>query len=744
MKRITLFLLLLSFPLMIFAQKLDYQAIAYDKQAPVNGERLNNLKGDGDVFWSTTFDMADPSNPLGWSWPEGWTNFDNTDRGDVWIWSKDSIKGYYTKLPGIDSNTPEDGWMILPSDAYNYRDNVQTFNNVDAWFQIAPIDCSAVSSVVIRFYQQFRTCCDNAYVLSLMVSNDGGVHWATYDCRFGTRVNDWALRNDVEINISDVAAGMNQVLIRFYYSTARNYFWAIDDLRLTEAYHNELVLEGNWAYMFNGDPENEEGFLPYLPYKFIQGTQFGQHTFKAAFLNQGMDDQEGVALQVVVDKNGTNVFTATSAPTDIWTLERDTLELTNQPFQPADYGDYYMTYNAISDNEEQVPSNNSRTYYLTVNDSIYSRCDDVNEDNQSTAGWAAGGNSDGDMLGVIYEVTQPVEVNSISTLITQRLDRPGAGTRVGFECQYWIYKNVVDEGWVPVISSGVHVIVQEDLDEWLTMSLEKDGESEFLEPGEYIAAIQTWHWGGLHPNNGVYRFSIGYDKTYYCPDVKPQQCWIESGEWGTCGGKLNMIRMNFKEQAGGPASATVVFNVNMNKQIQKGSMNPATDFVDVTGSFNNWTGSDHLTDADGDGIYTITLSGMPSFREIAYKYRINGSAALEEFPNGGPNREAMVRYYTIVNDVYNNGKSVLNVPDTDLRSYLSVFPNPAQGSVSVVIANAEATNMLITLTSLDGRVVYRDEIKSVLNDTKNIDLSGFAKGLYLLKVNESVTRLVVE
>jgi hypothetical protein len=735
-------MVLLSLSLTIFAQKPVIQANAYDKQAPAASELQKSLKGDGDVFWSTTFNFADPSNPLGWSWPEGWVSHDNTEFGNVWIWSKDSILGYYTKLPGVNSYSPEDGWLILPSDAYNYRDNVQTLNNVDAYIQLAPIDCSSKSSVVVRFYQQFRTCCDNAYVLNMMISNDDGVHWANYDCRFGTRVNDWALKNDVEINITDVAAGMGKILIRFYYASARNYFWAIDDLRLTEAYHNDLVLEGTWAYMTNGDPEDEEGFVPYIPYKFVQGTDFGKHTFKAAFLNQGTDDQEGVALQVNVNKAGTQVYTATSEKSDIWTIERDTIDLTGTPFQPDGFGDYHLVYNAISENQEQVPANNSRTYYLTVSDSIYSRCDDINEDNQSTAGWSAGGNSDGDMLGVLYKITKPVEVNSLTTLITQRLDRPGAGTRVGFECQYWIYKNT-EEGWIPLLSSGVHQIAASDLDEWLTMSLDKDGEAEFLEPGEYIAAIQTYHFGGLHANNGQFRFSIGYDKTYNTPSGKTLQCWIESGEWIECGGKLNMIRMNIKE-TGGPATGTVVFNVDMNKQILKGSMNPATDFVDVAGTFNNWGGSAHMTDTDGDGIYTISIDNVPVFKEIEYKYRINGSWTLAEFPNGAPNREAMVRYYTVLNDNYNNNISVLGVPVTGLTSSVSLYPNPASNMVTIAIANAEMKDVTITLTNLQGQTVMRKEIRSVMNHNENLDLSGFAKGIYLVRVNDTVSKLIVQ
>jgi len=739
MKKFTLLFLSLLFPLLAAAQFTNPRAGLVDKDDVAKATRASQLKGDGDVFWSTTFDFKDETSELGFRWPEGWTNRDNTDRGDVWVWGDDSIKGRFTRLPGLNSHTPGDGWIMFTADLYNYKDNVVTSNTHDAWFQIPAIDCSSKSSVIVKFYQNFRTCCGSPNV-KLYVTNDGGVHWAIYDCAFGTQTNDFCLRNEAEINISEVAAGLPNVELRFWFQENTHYFWALDDLSLSEGFHNELVLEDDRAYMINGIENDEEGFMPYLPWKQFNSPGFGAHTFWAAFYNNGLDDQEGVALNVDVTKNGEAAFTAVSGTSDIWTLERDTLNFTGSPFRPDGYGDYHFTYTAVSDNEEQVPGNNTANYYLTVSDSIYSRCDDVKEDNQSTAGWAGGGNSDGDYLGVLYTLVQPMEVNSLSVLITHRTDNPGAGTRVGMECQYWIFKDMGEDGFAPIISSSPLTIEEQHFEEWVTLPLEKDGESEFLTPGNYIAAIQTWHGGGANADNGVFRFSIGYDMTYYTAS-KSLMLWAESDTWGNPG-RLNMIRMNFNE-TGGPATGTVVFNADMNAQIAKGSMNPATDFVDVTGSFNDWSGSAHMTDADGNGVYTLTVTGIPVFQEIDYKYRINGSAALAEFPQGN-NREAMVRYYTVLNDVYNNGISVLSVPANPLATQVSVFPNPASGSLNISIRNAQPADTRVAVTSLQGQVVYRAILKSTLEQDIPLDLSGFAKGLYILKVNDTVTKIVVE
>lgn len=741
MKKSTIGLALLLFPFMAFSQ-IQKKAALFDQVKPIQESPLKSHKGDGAVFWQTSFDFENTSNPQGFSWPDGWVSVDETDYGMPWKWSKDSITGLFTNLPGLDSHTPNDGWLVLPADAYNSLDGVVTENGVDAYFQTPVIDCSSKGSVVVKFYQDFRSCCNDSYSLRLMVTNDGGVHWSEYDCRFGTEVNDFALRNEVEINISDVAAGMSQVGLRFRFADATHYFWAIDDLSLSEAYHNELVLEDDRAQLFNTLDGDEEGFLPYLPWTLIDGSDFGKHSFWGAFLNGGINDQEEVALQVSVSKNGGSYYSAASASTSIWALDRDTLELNDPAFQPDGYGDYRIQYTAVSNNEEQVPGNNTASYYLTVNDSIYSRCDDSAESNQSTSGWV-GGNNDGDQLGVLYQITKPLEVNSISVLVTSRPDNPGSGTRPGMECMFWLWKDLGEEGWIPIISSDMHTMEQEELDNWLTLPLEKDGESEFLEAGTYMAAIQTWHGGGENADNAVYRFSIGYDQSYYSPAGKNGMLFTTDEDGWSSPGKLNMIRMNFNE-SGGPATASVTFNVDMNGKIQSGSFDPNSDFVDVSGSFNNWTGSQAMTDQDSDGIYTLTLTEIPVFAQIEFKYRINGNWDSSEFPNGGPNRKYMVRYENILNHLYNNENYVLSSGNRVINTSIRVYPNPNKGRFTISINQERLADVQIELSNIQGRIVYTQQIPGALSATEEINLTNFSRGIYFLRVNNQVHKIVIE
>lgn len=725
---------------MLFSQNQRKQALT-DKAPPSYQTKAKFLKADGDVFWKTSFDFKDPSNPQGFAWPEGWISFDATDFGMPWKWSADSIGGIFTSIAELDSRSPDDGWLELPADEYNTLDGIATENAVDAYFQTPIIDCSDKSSVVVKFYQNFRICCNSSYSLSLMVTNDGGVHWSEYDCRYATAVNDFALRNEVEINISKVAAGMSQVSLRFRFADATHYFWAIDDLSLSEAYHNELIMEDSRSLMYNTLEDDDEGFLPYLPWTMIEDSEFGQHSFWSAMLNGGINDQDNVALQVDINKNGSPYYSESSAETSIWALDRDTL-IIKPTFQPNGYGDYNISLEAVSSNEEQVPDNNSSTFYLTVSDSIYSRSDDSAETTQSTSGWI-GGNNDGDQLGVVYNITKVVEVNSISVLIQSRPDNPGSGTRPGMECMFWLWKDMGDEGWVPIIASDLYTLEESDLDEWLTMPLNKDGESEFLEPGTYMAAIQTWHGGGANAPTDEYRFTIGYDQSYYSPSGKNAMLFEGDEDGWSSPGKLNMIRMNINE-TGGPTTASVTFNVDMNGKIMSGGFNPSSDFVDVAGTFNSWNGSAQMTDSDGDGVYTLTISEIPVFTEMEYKYRINADWNNSEFPGGGDNREFMVRYFNNTDDLYNDEGYVLGSNPVESISSLGLFPNPNNGSFTVLVNNEDYSDLKIQILNIQGKIVYDKSIPSVLRYEKKIDLSGYSKGLYFLKLNNLVRKIIIQ
>ena len=694
------------------------------------------------MFYSQTFDFEDLGSPEGWSLPDGWSQNDYNNLGHRWVWRSgtDSIRGFYTFEKGHRySESPDDGFWVFPIDEYNYRDGLVTVHNADVDFQMAPIDCSQRPSVIFRMNQHFRHCCQGSTVLSMYVSNTYGIHWAEYNLRFGSRVNGNCPRNSVEVDISEVAAGMEDVRIKFVFRRSRLYFWAMDDITLSEGYSNELQIEDTWQYFNDNDQYIDDGFIYMVPVSQLGINGFGRYYFKAALQNMGINQAKAAYVKADILKNGIPVYSEVSLKRDIEPSGRDTFFI-DVPFLPDEIGDYKMTLSAGMEQKDDIPANNifEDTFYVT--DSVYSICDWDPEDHASTADL---GNNDGDHLGVVYDISSVVEANSISAFITSNKGKAGAGTRPGMDFRFWLWRmDEETESFNAIISSDFTEVDEEMLDSWVSLSFQKDGESEFLSPGIYIASIQTWHGGGSGADSNRHRFTVGSDNSHnYNPFVAFFKLNNDTG-WSWLK-MLPMIRLNINNQSG-PSSVPLNFNVDMTLPIAEGIFVPGTDFVDVAGTINGWAGSDHMTDDDGDGIYTLAVEGIVPFSVIEYKYRINGNWDTSEFPSGGPNRVYRTSYWNNLDDVYNDGLSTVGIETIDIERYITIYPNPNNGVFTLSISNPSGEDLDFVLTNIQGQVLLQEKFGNITSHLQQIDLSSYSKGLYFLKVGEQVHKILVK
>ncbi len=182
---------------------------------------------------------------------------------------------------------------------------------------------------------------------------------------------------------------------------------------------------------------------------------------------------------------------------------------------------------------------------------------------------------------------------------------------------------------------------------------------------------------------------------------------------------------------GSSAVAFITFRFNMNRQIAQGNFNPENDYIDVAGTFNNWTGTVNVYDGNKDGIYQYTAFGFQANETIQYKARINGNWDTAEFPELGGNGN---RFYTLqsnhnwVDHWYNDEKSAkfaLVKPGDGFK----VYPNPARsGNFTVESPSIIKT---VEIFSLTGNLVFR---KEVINEDKTEIRAELKKGMYLVKV----------
>jgi len=186
-----------------------------------------------------------------------------------------------------------------------------------------------------------------------------------------------------------------------------------------------------------------------------------------------------------------------------------------------------------------------------------------------------------------------------------------------------------------------------------------------------------------------------------------------------------------------PASIPVVpvtFNVNMSYWKTGLSLfNPANDFVDIAGNFNdggNGIGYTLTPDAN-DSIYSATINALSAGDSINFKFRINGSwdNSTCEFPNGGPNRAYKV---LAENNVYNcwYNDQVTGINDPKPLSGIQVYPSPATNYLyvnnlkdvqSIAVYNIVGSKMA-TLNNPEGSKVC-------------IDVSDFNPGVYFMNIN---------
>jgi glycosidase len=135
---------------------------------------------------------------------------------------------------------------------------------------------------------------------------------------------------------------------------------------------------------------------------------------------------------------------------------------------------------------------------------------------------------------------------------------------------------------------------------------------------------------------------------------------------------VSLVLINFFTISIYSQTTNVQFEVNMKWFSKIGNFKPATEFVDLSGNFNNWN-STLLSDSDGDSIYTAIIT-LNVDQNIEFKARINGLwTGREEFSGGGPNRTYTVVVNGIVNFWYNNEfpSNILSVKvETSTRSII--------------------------------------------------------------------------
>jgi len=319
-----------------------------------------NLKGNGEVFYSDEFDWGNPDDPKGWTMPEGYYLEDPDDLGFNWHWyPNDSLVAEWTFEPPFQSTSKENGHLCNFLNVYNNYIALGEQTPVNNAVVFPTVDCSSHSSVIVRYETHFMNY-SHGDAQFLMVSVDDGVHWASLDVGYGTSHKDRPEDKPpgepaiFEANISDIAAGAPEVIIKFLWQGVSMYFWLIDDFTLSEAFDNDLRLKHIELIWDDGDDNTVESFSYMLPKSQLGGSFTG---FESSVLNFGEKDQNDRYLELDIIKNSESVYNLKSETTWIEPLFLDTIKLEGS-YMPEEYGHYKIQYSWHQTEQDVSPENN--------------------------------------------------------------------------------------------------------------------------------------------------------------------------------------------------------------------------------------------------------------------------------------------------------------------------------------------------------------------------------------------------
>lgn len=396
----------------------------------------------------------------------------------------------WVQEPPFQSTTAANGSLTLFADKYNeYK--VPTIP-LDNSIGFPPFDCSSHSSVIVRYETVFMNY-DVGWKMLLEVSVDNWVHSAAIDVGFGCghkgRPNNTTpgVPAIFEANITDLAAGMSDVRMRFTWRGTDDYFWQIDDFQLSEAWDNDLQMK--FAQLEWNDGNDNTTVTPFFMIPKSQLAGGSLTNFKSGVINFGEYDQTDVYFSVDIAKNSQSVFNKETAKKYLPALIADTALITDS-YTPADFGHFKVLMDFKQKETEQTPQNDLSEVWFNVTDSAYARADNTAE---ATFCWGfeayGSGPNLGHMMGSIYPIYADCEVNSISAFIAGGK----ADGLIDFKYKLFYVPSEGDVTPVELLGTEGLELDSSMLGTWITLPFDKDGESEFLKKGDLVYACVEYN-----------------------------------------------------------------------------------------------------------------------------------------------------------------------------------------------------------------------------------------------------------
>lgn len=386
--------------------------------------------------------------------PDGWTNEDLNGFDAVFTWCADPNTGQADGCPRLwddntnlqtpfASETVNNGFISMDSDligqiAGNHltqltTDAISVADAEEVWFSmqthIGVYTIDAVNGAILR------------------VSTDEGENWTDFVLFPNLTTGERWSENPASpvVNISEAAAGSENIWLQFQWEGSYEYHWSMDDMVLYDGdprFDNDLQVDKFYAIAPN--------------YSYPEG-QLEPFGFLADVSNVGAQTQTDINLSITIAEDGTEVFSADLAYEPIPIDSTVENVLFAEQFTPAgEAGTVYTgTYEVSAAVTDENPENNTRTFEFVVSDTLFAKAPEIDatitpafNDGENDFQWAYGAhyhvvNGDGlyartmsfgitgdednagqDILAVLYKVTDDGDAEGFRLVTPEERGNP--------------------------------------------------------------------------------------------------------------------------------------------------------------------------------------------------------------------------------------------------------------------------------------------------------------------------------
>ncbi|MDC0338291.1 T9SS type A sorting domain-containing protein [Flavobacteriales bacterium] len=532
-----------------------------------------------------------------------------------WVWTTDPTTP--AGLGDFASSTVANGFFLVNSDGAPGNTDGDGTPIVTDLTIATPIDLSATNTVTgqaemfvtLTVEHNFRWWQD---IREVHVSGDGGANWTIFPISDANGNVSGAMDQNsgnpevTTVNISSVAGGSNNVLVRLHYDDQDfwGWYWAVDDIKINVQDANDLAEVT--SYFGSGG----------LPYFSIPTSQIAPIDFYSVATNAGAADQTNAI--VTVDVNA-GTFTGTSAGMTLAQGLTDTLNVTAQYTPAAVAGSHAVTYAISADLADDSPLDNGAmdSFDVVAATGTYGRDRGVYE--------AQGGGEDnatpGDFAfeaGNTMEIFADQQAYGIDVVI-------GANTPAGTIIYGKLYIDDGAGGFQYLDETAEYTTTQADADNNETITL-------------VFFTLPT-----LTATQGIYYPMVGcYSEFYYgtSGESEEQTSWIMYPSAGGAGSQYYttsspMVRLNFDPSIG--VTENVVGNMELGQNIPNPFNNTTAINYSVASNANvtltvvDMTGKVVLTVNEGTkaaGDYKITLDASTLAGGMYHYTLSNGATSI--------------------------------------------------------------------------------------------------------------------